>query len=48
MDVVCGQVEAIFLVSIEDEDDGILVQGYGGVSRDVPSTINIWAFESFF
>jgi hypothetical protein len=48
VDVFCSDIEAILLVAIKDEDDGVLVQWRGGVSWDVPSPINTWAFEYFF
>ena len=48
MDVFSGDIEAILLVAIKDEDDGVLVQGYGGISWDVPSPIHTWALECFF
>ena len=41
-------IEAALLVSVTDENDGVLVQGYSGVSWDVPSTINTWPFEFSF
>jgi hypothetical protein len=48
VDVFSSDIEAIILVAVQDENDGVLVQGYGGVSRDVPSPIETWAFEYFF
>jgi hypothetical protein len=48
VDVFSSNIETIILVAVQDENDGVLVQGHGGVSWDVPSPIETRAFEYFF